>query len=427
MKHLSLLIALLLLLFPIGSCSSKPVNVLPDGRYIPADFAGVVHAGMTNTAEEFDLINHMGIKWILHTFNWSSIEPEQGQWDFSRYETFVDNAQADNIKVIGVLAYDVHWIFEEGERSRYIPSDKIPEFCNYARKTAEYFKGRVDAWCIWNEPNTSRFWTGTDVEFYELTRQAADAVREADSDVILLAGAFNRGYFGLPEKLIRGLFESGAMEKVDGIAFHPYELNAVRSIRLYDKFIKIVDEYGFKDKIWVTEMGFPTGGKLPTKIKEERFPEMVIKSFAHLAAAGSQFVLWYQLFDPLERDADDSEDFFGLVRSRGDYTSKAAEAFRLCALYMPDTICYVLTDGLPGSIRAFWFKGEDKSALVLWKEGLGIKKINIQLPGTDHLLHDIVTGNKIALPSENVINAGNEPVFITYCGKSEEKPAVRAY
>jgi len=85
-----------------GSCSSKPVNVLPDGRRIPADFAGVVHAGMTNTSEEFDLITYMGIKWILHTFNWSSIEPEQGQWNFDRYETFVENAKARNINVIGV-------------------------------------------------------------------------------------------------------------------------------------------------------------------------------------------------------------------------------------------------------------------------------------------------------------------------------------
>ena len=414
MKHSSLLIVFLFFLFLTGACSSKPVNVLPEGRRISSDFAGVVHAGMTGTAEEFDLINHMGIKWILHTFNWSSIEPQQGQWDFSRYETFVDNAKADNIKVIGVLAYDVHWIFAEGERSRYIPAEKIPEFCNYVRKTVEYFKGRVDAWCIWNEPNTSRFWTGTDEEFFELSRRAADAVRDADSDVILLAGAFNRGYFGLPEKLIKGLFESGAMEKVDGIAFHPYELNAVRSIRLYDKFIKIADEYGFKEKIWITEMGFPTGVKLPTKINEKRFPEMVVKSFAHFASAGAKFVLWYQLFDPAVRDPDDSEDFFGLVRSREDYTSKAAESFRLCALYMPDTVCYVLTDSLPGSARAFWFQGKESGALVLWKEGLGSSRINLKLPGTNHLQHDIVTGSESSIPAENVIRIGRDPVFITW-------------
>ena len=416
MKYFPFLLIFLLIFIIIASCASVQANVDPNGRHIPADFAGVVHAGMTNTSEEFDLINSMGIKWILHTFNWNRIEPQQGQWDFSGYETFVNNASANNIKVIGVLAYDVHWIFEEGQRSRYIPDDKIPDFCNYVRKTVEYYKGRVDAWCIWNEPNTTRFWTGTNEGFYELTRQAADAVREADSDVIILAGAFNRGYLGLPNKMIRGLFESGAMEKVDGIAFHPYELNASRSIRLYEKFRKIVDDYGFGDKIWITEMGFPTGGKLPTNIKEERFPEMVIKSFSYLAAAGTKFVLWYQLFDPLIREAGDSEDFFGLVRSREDYTSKAAHAYSLCASYMPDSICYVLTDSLPGSIKAFWFKGADKSALVIWKEGLGTRQINIKLPGTNHLLYDIVTGSESPISAEILIRTEREPVFITYNG-----------
>ena len=423
MKHSLFLVIILPLFFSAVSCSSKPLNVSPNGRYISADFAGVVHAGMTNTTEEYDLINYLGIKWILQTFSWSGIEPQRGQWNFERYDAFVDNAKANGVNVIGVLAYEVSWIFEEGERSRYIPADKIPDFCNYVRVTAEHFKGRVDAWCIWNEPNTTRFWTGTNEEFYELSRHAADAVREVDSDVILLAGAFNRGYIGLPEKLIRGLFESGAMEKTDGIAFHPYELNAARSIRLYEKFRKIVDDYGFGEKIWITEMGFPTGGKMPTKINEKRFPEMVIKSFSCLAAAGAKFVLWYQLFDPIVREPDDSEDFFGLVRSREDYTSKASEAFRLCALYMTDSVCYVLTDGLPGSIRAFWFKGADSSALVLWNDGLFSRKLNIKLPGTDHKLHDIITGFEVSIPAETAVKAGNEPVFITY--KSEERPVLK--
>jgi len=419
MKH-ALLFAVLSFFLLFGSCTSKALNVLPDGRYIPPDFAGVVHAGMTGTKEEFDLINYMGIKWILHTFSWSSIESEQGQWNFERYETFVDNANANNIKVIGVLAYDVHWIFEEGQRSRYIPIDKIPEFCDYVRKTAEYFKGRVHAWCIWNEPNSSRFWTGTNEGFFELTRQAADAVRDVDSNVILLGGAFNRGYLGLNKKLIEGLFESGAMEKADGVAFHPYELNAARSIKLYDQFRKITGKYGFGEKIWITEMGFPTGGKLPTKINEKRFPEMVIKSFSYHAAAGAKFVLWYQLFDPVTREKDDSEDFFGLVRSREDYTSKAAEAYRLSAAYMPDSICYVLTDGLPGSVRAFWFKGTKGSALVLWNDGLIARRINIKLPGTNHVQHDIVTGKESEISAEITVKTGREPLFITY--NSHEKP-----
>jgi len=425
MKNPPFVISLLVFCVLFFSCASSPVNVAPNGRYIPDGFAGVVHAGMSNYDDEYDLINYMGISWILQTFYWGGIESAHGQWNFQGYDAFVDKAAANNVKVIGVLAYDVGWIHENHKARNYISNEQIPYFLDFVRETAEHFKGRVDAWCIWNEPNF-HFWTGTDKEFVELSRQAADAIREVDSDVILLAGAFNRNILGLPVSFIRRMFESGAMEKVDGIAFHPYELNASRAIRLYEQFRKIVDEYGFGDKIWVTEMGYPTGGIYPTKVPESRFPEMIVKSFAHLASAGARQVLWYQLFDPAERKPGNSEHFFGLTRSLQDHTSKGAEAFRLCSLYMSGTTCYVLTpqDGLPDSMRAFWFRGEDTSALVIWNER-GFRRINITLPGINHLNHNIITGNNNPILMENSVRVGLDPVIITYNHSGEGRPFIR--
>ena len=428
MKYAPLFIILLSLFFFAGSCASIPYNVVHEGRYIPADLLGVVHAGTSNTDEEYELINYMGITWILQTFYWSDIEPQQGNWNFQGYDTFVDNAIANNVNVIGVLAYETSWIFEEGkERRKYIPPDKIPDFLNFVRTTAEHFKGRVDAWCIWNEPNW-QFWTGTDEEFFELSRQAINAVREADTDVILLGGAVNRNISGLRKKFIRGLFEYGGLGNADYIAFHPYDTNVKTSVKTYEKFRKLVDEYGFGEKIWITEMGYPTGGWYPTRVTPKNFPKRVVQAIAHLAYAGARKLLWYQLYDPAVREFADSEDFFGLVRSTDDYTSKGSEAFRLCALYMQDTICYVLTEGLPGSIQAFWFKGEDVSALVFWKDGTGSNRLNIMLPGANHQLHDIVTGNSSPISAELTVKAGSDPVFITYRntpGSGENKPIFR--
>jgi hypothetical protein len=411
----------ILLTFFVVSCSSIPVHIVPDGRHIPVDFAGIAHAGRAGIDLEFQQLERLGVTWTLHTFDWHRIEVVQGEWDFSKYDKIVDDLVAAGIKIIAILAYDTPWIHEGGKRLRYIPPDRLPDFLLYVRKTVEHFRGRVDVWCIWNEPNFY-FWTGPEDEFIELSLQTANVVREIDNDVVLIAGAFNRLPFGLPVGLIRGLFESGAMEKVDYIAFHPYETNVNRSIRLYEQFRKIVDEYGFGDKIWVTEMGFPTGGVYPSRIHLRRLPEAVVKVYAHLAYAGAMNVIWYQMYDPDIRDRRgirSSEDYFGLIRSASDPTSKAAEAFRLCALYMPDTICYALTpeqDGIPRSVQAFWFKGESSNSLVLWNDGLGKRRLNIRLPGTEHLRHDIVTGGETAIPAEISIRVGREPVFITWQG-----------
>ncbi|MDR1837544.1 MAG: beta-galactosidase [Treponema sp.] len=415
MKRLLLAVILLTVVFLFSSCASVPMSVLNENFVIPSDFAGIVHAGRTGTREEFDYLNYLGVSWVLDTFRWSRIEPEQGEWNFSRYDANVDNNRAAGIKVLGVLAYDTEWIHEDGKIRDYIPPHRLPDFLRFVRNTVEHFRGRVDAWCIWNEPNL--FWNGTDDEFVELSRQAADAVREVDTEVILLGGAFNRGVFGLPERFIRKLFESGAMDKVDAVAFHPYELNPSRLVLLYDRFRKIVDDYGFGDKIWVTEVGYPTGGWYPTKVREDRLPEYVIKTFVLLAASGSNKMLWYQLFDPDERSDNDSEDYFGLVRSRRDYTSKGAEAFRLCANYLQGSTRYVQepgSNGIPNSIRMFWFRGNGGGALVLWNESFGSKQISLQLPGTDHTRHDPFTGNTVSIQAGTVFDVGTMPVFITW-------------
>jgi len=418
---------LFVLMLIFSSCASTSKIAVPETIFISEDFAGIVHAGRTGTEEEFEYLNYLGASWVLHTFNWDRIEPKQGEWNFDYYDEIVDNNAAVGIKVLGILAYGNSWIHEDGKNHKYVPPQRLPDFLQYVRKTVEHFKGRIGAWCIWNEPN-AHFWTGTDDEFVELSRQTADAVREVDSEVILLGGAFNRGVFGLPEKFIRKLFESGAMDKVDGVAFHPYELNPTRSAALYDKFKKIVDDYGFGNKIWLTEAGYPTGGLYPTKVREERFPEYVMKTFVLLAARGPQKILWYQLFDPAERVKSDSEDFFGLVRSGEDYTSKGAEAFRLCAQFLSGTNCYAIEPGagLPKSIRSFWFKGDGRGVLVLWNDGTGSKRVSFRLSGTDHVLHDPVSGSESPIQPDAVLTVGRTPVFITWNG-SEDRPVIGVF
>jgi len=422
------------------SCASETASFSSGSFNVPADFTGLVHAGGTKTNKEFSYLEYMGVNWVLQTFYWSSIEPEQGEWFFHDYDLLVDKAVAAGVKVIGVLAYDNWWIHDDKDTHRYIPPEKLPDYLEYVRKTAEHFQGRIGAWCIWNEPNF-HFWNGTNEEFFELMRQAADVVKETDSEAILLGGAFNRGILGLPEKFIRGLFESGAMDKADAVAFHPYELNPARTLSLYNQFKSITDDYGFADKIWITEVGYPTGGWYPTKVREKNLPEYFIKTWVLLAAAGSNKMFWYQLFDPNTRSGKDSEDYFGLVRSRRDYTSKGAEAFRLCAKYLSGSVCYAqiheqtlsindapviapagtsasahasTSASVPKSIRSFWFKGTGGGALVIWNEGSGSKEISLQLPGASHMQHDVVSGSASPIPANVSLKAGSVPVFVTW-------------
>ena len=396
--------------------AAKPVT-------IPADIAGLVHAGQTNTPEEYALLDKLGVSWVLTTFYWSGIERADNQWNFDSNDRYVNTAKAAGKKITGVLGYDVPWIHKDGKTRRYIPPDKVPFFLDYVRKTAEHFRGRVDAWCIWNEPNFS-FWNGSREEYLSLARQAADTLREVDPDVILLGGAFNRNITGLPKAYIRGLFESGAMEQADGIAFHPYDTNPARAVKLYGKFRAIAAEYGFEDRIWVTEMGYPTGGWYPTAVAEKKFPAYIVKTFVSLAVSGAQKIFWYQLFDPEHRERMDSEDYFGLVRSKNDYTSKGAEAFRLCTAHIAGTVYrpdLPRREGLSASVQTAYFEKPDGGgALVLWKEGRPAR-LALQIPDGIFTVRNPVSGNADEVSAETAVTVGSMPVFITWQDQSPER------
>ena len=412
-----LLFVLAIIVLCFMSCATASQAASPGVRVIPDDYAGIVHAGSSRTPEEFELMDYMGTRWILHTFSWSRIEREPGLWNFQLFDEIVDMAAQADIKTIGLLGYGHSSIKTKNNSHFYVPPDKMHLFLEYVRKTAGHFRGRIGAWCIWNEPNTYRFWKGTDKEFYELTRLTAEAIREVDSEVIILGGAFNRGVLGLQKKFIKGLFESGAMGNVDAVAFHPYEISPARSALLYDDFRKLVEPYGFGDKIWVTEMGYPTGGWYPTKVQEKKKCTYVIKTYTLLAIRDSRVLLWYQLFDPVDRRADNSEDYFGLVRSREDHTSKGAEAFRLCATFLSGASWNeqeLQRENLPRSLASYYFQGSNADTLVLWNNAPGTVKVRATLPGTGHVVHDPASGEATVIPADVTISVGSDPVFITW-------------
>jgi hypothetical protein len=266
----------------------------------------------------------------------------------------------------------------------------------------------VDAWCIWNEPNLQpRFWatSGTREQFFDLTKAAAAAIRAVDPDAVILGGAFNTL---VTEAWINGLFTSGAMEQVDAIAYHPYGLGPDMAANLYRGFQENVSKYGFGDKIWITEIGFPTytgsdtppAGRYGTDVHEDNLPETVMQTIMLLAVNGAQHIFWYHLFDPIptRQDNGDSEDWFGLIKN--DFTKKnGAYAYQLCTRYIPGTICKTPErDGLPVTIQAYYFEGSNGThALVVWNEIIIPREVQVYLPGTHQKAYDLSTGKSMPI------------------------------
>jgi len=415
---------LFLLLF-LCSCASlhAPRSGVVD---VPDDFFGIVHSGYRKTAEEYRLMDEMGVAWTMGTFSWNTIENKKGHFDFSSYDNFVDSTKQAGKKIVATLGYQADWLYPSGESIRKIKPYDIPHFLRYIEEIVNHYKGRMDVWNVWNEPNFGRFWYGTDKEFFELSRRTAQKIRETDPDAYIIGGAFVRA----PKRYIKRMHKAGGLENLDGLAYHPYALNPAGSLRLHDKMVRICSLVNYTGDVWITEIGHPTGGKYPHRTTLEKLPSYVVKDLCGTAARGARAVLWYQLFDRYKKDdvhpktKMESEKYFGLVYP--DYERKAAAyAYELCArniagsVYTPD---YLKREKAPSSIVSFCFLNgiADNNTLVLWNKGKRHKKVSLSLeaPATSY---DITTGKGTQLSNAAALAIGRQPVIITWQGDAVPK------
>jgi hypothetical protein len=428
----------------------------PDVIVIPKDLLGVVHGGRAGGANdiEYDFMDYLGAKWVSQTFYWGDFEATQGSFDFgnssNEYENWTAWAAERGFKMFAVLAYDTSWVRSSGH-SRYIPPEHYDKYCNYVTKIIEHYGGRLAGYSIWNEPNENpRFWDGTAAEMWNLTKTAASAakaaIRQYNPGGKLVGGALNSL---APDLWARGFFVSGAMNETDGVAYHPYMPNAKNATLLTRSFKDVVGRYGFRDKVWITEMGFPTGGQYTSCVEEDRMPAEVVKTIVLLAADGVEHIFWYQLFDPNTQVNTDSEDWFGLAyykpanNSNGITKKKGADAYALCGKYIQGATYrrnLPIVSGL-GDIAAYYFEGEAGArTLVLWAEKISATATapaRISLPGSGWKQYSLgdsgawdpnssVDALGRDVPGNAVYNVGNEPLFFTWTADSPALPRVTA-
>jgi len=393
------------------SCSTPP----PPNRQvkIPEDFLGIVHAGRTRNPIEDKLLEDMGCKWILNTFNWDRIEPEKDVFDFSRYDIYVEYAKGQGKKIIGLLGYGTDY---SGKTKFYIPPEKMPSFLLYVEKTVLRYKGKVDVWCIWNEPNIT-FWHGTKDEFINLTKLTIKKIRETDPDAYIVGGAFWRS----PAGFINKMHKEGVLNELDAFAFHPYSFNPSDCMNVYDKLLKIFSKINYSGPVWITEVGFPNAGINPTKVSLKKFPAYIVKTITGAAARGARALLWYEIFDRVDKGeiSLNSEKYFGLINK--DFSRKDGSwAYELCGRYLPGSR-YVpelpQRENIPSNIVSFCFLDgiTGNNTLILWNDKNNRQEIELNLPSSA-LVHDIYTGQNTPLQSGSSLDIVNKPLIITWRG-----------
>lgn len=253
--------------------------------------AGMIWAFWLDVDRQYDLrqmdkLVEIGGKLTSVTFDWMDREPERGKWDWSYPDHAVKAAQERGLTQFGYIGNTPAWALPEGvpgdQGYRFPPRDDCEgAFRDYCRKVAQRYKGAVDLFQFWNEPNGCS-WTepgcANSDQYASYTRWlkiAYESLKEGNPNCTVAAASLDY-HSGVTEgyKYIEGMYECGARDYFDAISIHPY--GDPLHWRAVDDTYRVMREHGDGHKgLWITEWGYAdSSGEGPArKLREvmERF------------------------------------------------------------------------------------------------------------------------------------------------------------
>ncbi len=145
-----------------------------------------------------------GFHWLRQEFPWEDIEvhgkgdfedrrhePFRSAWD--KYDQIVALANQYDMELIVRLSNPPQWTRSAGdEAGTYAPPDDYDDYGDFVRAVAERYRGQVHYYQIWNEPNIYPEWGNAPVDpeaYVNLLKVGAQAIRSADPDAVIVAGA----------------------------------------------------------------------------------------------------------------------------------------------------------------------------------------------------------------------------------------------
>lgn len=286
---------------------------------------------LNDVALDFALLNELEIDTMRTSIGWDNFEPVRGQYDFAWLEEFVRLADQYGIKLRPYIGYTPDWAGAPDSDGIVWnnPPGNYEDWYNFVYQLALTLRDypNVLSYEIYNEMNLSLWWDGSIEQYQETLRYAAEAVRAADPDAQVIAGALSEPDYDW----LQGLTEAGLTRYYDILPVHAYpetwsDPNVVAEnflgIEYRSYFLPHYKEHSEGEPIWVNEMGYAS---TPGRTEEDQSNWWARAVSTYLAEPEIEHIGVYEIkdLDPgVEAIGDDKNYYLGLTYR--DRTKKAA-------------------------------------------------------------------------------------------------------
>jgi hypothetical protein len=298
---------------------------------------GLGKTSAANINQELDQMVALGVTWVRFDIEWGDVQyssPNNSTW--SAYDTMVKAITAHHMHALAILLFTPQWARDPkcGGGAKCPPTNPA-QFATFAAEAATRYRGEVNAWEIWNEPNSYNFWaTKTDCNAYTtLLKATYPAIKKVDPNAIVITGGLapeatdNNNLSQMD--FLTCIYKDGGKNYFDAVGDHSYtfpNLPSSNDTNIWAQMSEtspslrsiMMDNGDANKKIWITEFGAPTNGPDPHWYVSEQGQANMVTDAMQLYKtydwAGPIF--WYTLKDD-GTSTSTIENFFGLTHADG--------------------------------------------------------------------------------------------------------------
>jgi hypothetical protein len=285
---------------------------------------GIVMYGKVSDAGGLQEIAGAGAKWVTTSLRWSAIEPSKGTFDWSKFDTSVQNAQAVGMDVFTLFDSNPSW-------AAALPAGPVTDtqdLVDFTTLMAERYDcdGMDDAeghpcvhyWSFYGEPDNGNldrakagrgYWGHNGDGYAAMLAQVSPAIHNADPKAQVLMGGLAYDFWEeeggpfvrsfLTDTLAALNAMGGARAYIDGVAFHYYPINPGRFPTILEKAKEIrgiMTNHGVGDlPLICPEMGYWSSPRFGSS--ERGQANRLVQMFVRGLSEDMRLLSWYKVFD----------------------------------------------------------------------------------------------------------------------------------
>ncbi len=143
--------------------------------------------GADFNSKTIDSVKGAGFNWVRIQIQWKSVEPAKDQWNPLPLDLLVQQYQGSNIQILASVVKAPDWALDPTGKQLLTNYADWEGFMHFL---AERYKGKIQAWEIWNEENLASEMGGTVrlEDYAHLLEGGYDGVKLADPNAIVVFG-----------------------------------------------------------------------------------------------------------------------------------------------------------------------------------------------------------------------------------------------